>query len=186
LSEFGDDDYHNGLRRFLDALDEIPGTDEDSRELASLAALGPLVGHLHSEEGWQQRPECRSAPLRGPLVITGMPRTGTTALHKLLSADPRFQVLESWLIPAPRVRPPRDTWDTDPQFQMAEAQAAQIPPEMKAAHFTAPDEADECLVVLAQSFVSNLFGSTLPIPSYDEWMLQLRSRKIGVDRRFPM
>ena len=100
-----------------------------------------------------------------------MPRTGTTALHKLLSTDPRFQVLESWLIPAPRVRPPCDTWDTDPQFQMAQAQAAQIPPEFKAAHFTAPDEADECLVVLAQSFVSNLFGSTLPIPSYDEWML---------------
>ena len=104
-------------------------------------------------------------------MITGIPRTGTTALHKLLSTDPRFQVLESWLIPAPRVRPPRDTWDTDPQFQMAQAQAAQMPPEFKAAHFTAPDEADECLVVLAQSFVSNLFGSTLPIPSYDEWML---------------
>ena len=80
-------------------------------------------------------------------------------------------MLESWLIPAPRVRPPRDTWETDPQFQMAQAQAEQIPPEFKAAHFTAPDEADECLVVLAQSFVSNLFGSTLPIPSYDEWML---------------
>ena len=113
----------------------------------------------------------------GPVVITGIPRTGTTALHKLLSTDPRFQVLESWLIPAPRVRPARDTWDTDPQFQMAQAQAAQIPPEFKAAHFTAPDEADECLVVLAQSFVSNLFGSTLPIPSYDEWMLDQDMRR---------
>ena len=80
-------------------------------------------------------------------------------------------MLESWLIPAPGVRPPRDTWATDPQFQTAQAQAAQIPPELKAAHFTAPDEADECLVVLAQSFVTNLFGSTLPVPSYDEWML---------------
>ena len=101
-----------------------------------------------------------------------MPRTGTTALHKLLSTDPRFQVLESWLIPAPRVRPPRGHVGRPiPQFQMAQAQAEQIPPEFKAAHFTAPDEADECLVVLAQSFVSNLFGSTLPIPSYDDWML---------------
>jgi hypothetical protein len=171
LSEFGDDGYHDGLRRFLDAVDEIPVPSEDIRAMAALAALGPLVGRLHSELGWKDRPDCRAAPLRGPLVITGIPRTGTTALHKLLSTDPRFQVLESWLIPAPRVRPPIDTWDTDPQFQMAQAQAAQIPPELKAAHFTAPDEADECLVVLAQSFVSNLFGSTLPIPSYDEWML---------------
>ena len=169
LSDFGDDAYHEGLHRFIDAVEEIP--DADVRAIAAEAAVGPLVGRLHSEAGWKERPACLSQPVPSALLITGIPRTGTTALHKLLSSDLQFQVLESWLIPTPRVRPPRHTWATDPIFAAAQAAAAQVPPEFRAAHYTAPEEADECLVLLAQSFVTNLFGSTLPIPAYDEWMM---------------
>ena len=62
LTDFGDDDYHDGLRRFLDAVEEIPVTDENVREMAALAALGPLIGRLHSEQGWKDRPECLLDP----------------------------------------------------------------------------------------------------------------------------
>jgi hypothetical protein len=169
LSDFGDDGYQEGLRQFLAAAEEIP--DADTRQMAAEAAVGPLAGRLHSEAGWKQRPDCLSDPVPSVVLITGIPRTGTTALHKLLATDARFQVVESWLIPAPGVRPPRETWATDPRYEAAVVAAAQLPPEFRTAHFTAPDEADECLAVLAQSFVTNLFGSTLPIPAYDEWML---------------
>ena len=49
------------------------------------------------------------------LLVTGLPRTGTTALHKLLSMDSQFQGLEQWLIGSPMPRPPpRRTPTQDP------------------------------------------------------------------------
>lgn len=43
------------------------------------------------------------------VFITGLPRTGTTAWHRLLNADPAHQWLEMWLAEATR---PRQPWST--------------------------------------------------------------------------
>ena len=117
LSDFGKDDYRTGLEVLLAAIEETPGLAEQQRSAVGGIALGPLVGRLHSEEGWRRRPDCLEDPLRQPVVITAMPRTGTTLLHKLLSVGERFQVLESWLIGRPMVRPPREVWDSHPAYQ---------------------------------------------------------------------
>ncbi|MFV8817895.1 sulfotransferase family protein [Haliea sp. E17] len=41
-------------------------------------------------------PEVGAAPIEKPLVVAGMPRSGTTHLLKLLSADPQFRTLQRW------------------------------------------------------------------------------------------
>jgi len=66
--------------------------------------IGVLKARLHTEEGWKTNPEYRSVDIR-PLVITAMPRSGTSALHRLLAVDPQFQGLQRWLAAAPMVRP---------------------------------------------------------------------------------
>ena len=101
-----------------------------------------------------------------------MPRTGTTALHKLLSMDTQFQGLEHWLTESPMVRPPRASWASNPAFQASVAALEayfKIMPEMRKAHDIVADEVDECLEVLRQSFISNRFGATVFVPSYDDW-----------------
>ena len=171
LDDFGADDYREGLERLVSAVTAIPGPDRDAVEgLAAALVLPPLVGRLHSERGWSEFPRCRDQVLLPPLLVTGMPRTGTTALHKLLSVDPQFQVIESWLISAPKPRPPRDAWADDPAFRAACARADAIPDGLRAAHFTEPHEADECLALMAQSFVSNQWGSSHGLPEYDAWV----------------
>ena len=47
-----------------------------------------------------------------------------------------------------------------------------MPQEIKATHFAEPHEAEECLAPMAQSFVTNMFGSSLPVPGYDEWFFE--------------
>src|SRR4030088_2143717 len=68
---------------------------------------GALVARLLSEAAWKACPEYAGAGIERPIFVTGLPRTGTTALHRLLTADPSHQGLEMWLTPAPRPRPPR-------------------------------------------------------------------------------
>jgi hypothetical protein len=44
------------------------------------------------------------------VVITGVPRTGTTALHRLMAVDAAFQGLQTWLLDSPMPRPPMRRW----------------------------------------------------------------------------
>jgi hypothetical protein len=105
-------------------------------------------------------------------VITGVPRTGTTALHRLMAVDRRFQGLQTWLLDSPMPRPPIETWRDYPQFQKTvatlEAQYAATP-EKRAAHHRAAEEVHECCMVLRQSFVSNLWNCAWSAATYDAW-----------------
>jgi len=168
LSDFGPQDYREALRRLLAAYDSEVRFTEIGRQFAIGGIVGTLVQRLLSEEGWKRRPGCRSRPIRRPLVITGIPRTGTTALHKLLAMDPQFQGLEHWLTESPMVRPPRHTWASNPAYLSSVAGLEaffRMMPEMRKAHDIVADEVEECLDVLRQSFVSNRFGSSAYIPS---------------------
>ena len=109
LTDFGPPDYHEGLRRVLTSFDEdVPFTPE-GREQAFVALVRTLVARLHVQEGWRCHPGYVAERIVRPMVITGLPRTGSTALHKLLSMDPQFQGVEMWLSNTPMVRPPSET-----------------------------------------------------------------------------
>jgi hypothetical protein len=172
LSDFGATDYRRGFAELLHALDTDCEFSATGRQFAYGTVLGTLTARLHAEEGWKRHPESRAHVIRKPLVITGVPRTGTTALHKLLSMDPQFQGLEHWLSEAPMVRPPRERWPQIPEYRASVAALEsyfELMPQMRAAHDIVADEVDECLEVLRQDFVSNRFASGMPVPSYEAW-----------------
>lgn len=172
FKDFGGEDYHEGLSVLLGALDGAPALTPLGRELAFGMLLGTLAARLFSEQGWKERPDSRQQAIHRPLVIVGVPRTGTTALHKLLSLDPQFQGLDHWLSDTPMPRPPRETWPQHPCYQQSAANLRMLfeqVPELRVAHEIAVDEVDECLEVLKQGFVSNRFGSTFDVPDYDQW-----------------
>jgi Sulfotransferase family len=174
LDDFGGEDYLDGLRVLLSALDSDLKLGEVYRERVFGSLAGVLIGRLYAQKGWREHPECLNTAIRRPLIITGMPRTGTTALHKALSMDPQFQGLELWLAQTPMVRPPRAAWASIPEFRNAAAglaAVAEILPIVKTIHDMVADEPDECLNAMVQSFVSIQFGSTLHVPSYHRWFL---------------
>lgn len=174
LSDFGHDDYREGLARVLAACEADLPDDETTRAKAFAFILPGLVGRLHSEAGWRRHPECLADPIDRPLVIAGIPRTGTTALHQLLALDPRFQGLESWIIPNPIVRPPRVEWPAHPLYRAAVAAGKaleQAAPRAAALHRIEAGDVDECLALMMQTFVTNQLPSLLDLPTYDDWYL---------------
>src|SRR3546814_21007935 len=70
-----------------------------------------FVGRLLSQHGFGEHPSYAAVPIERPLFVVGLPRTGTTAIHRLLTADERHQGLELWLSEYPQPRPPRETWE---------------------------------------------------------------------------
>jgi hypothetical protein len=174
LEDFGPEaEYRPGLARLLDALDhDGPRFAPGGREFVFGNLVGVLVARLTTQRGLRDRPDALQRPINRPLVITGVPRTGTTALHKLLSVDPQFQGLERWLTAFPMPRPPRATWAAHPSYQATVAGIEAFfagAPDMRAAHDMVADDVDECLEVLKQNFCSNNYGSTFRVPGYDAW-----------------
>ena len=174
LSDFGTG-YETPLKVLVDAVGTDIRVDERNVRQLSGPIIALLISRLYSEEGWKKRPDCRGRLLRAPLVVTGLPRTGTTALHKLLSIDPQFQGLEQWLIGTPMPRPPRAKWPKVPEFRVAVEQQERFlaaVPQMRVSHEVNADEVDECLNLLAQSFVSHYPSTGLGLPTYDHWWRQ--------------
>ena len=175
LRDFGEPSYRAGLGQLLAACDDGPRFTEMGAQFAIGSVVGTLIARLRAQEGWRQRPDSLRQEITRPLVITGVPRTGTTALHKLLAMDSQFQGLERWLTETPMVRPPRASWEGNPHY-VATLQGLQAffaaAPEMRTAHDMVAGDVDECLEVLRQSVVSNRFASGMYIPLYDHWFQQ--------------
>jgi hypothetical protein len=171
-TDFGGDDYLPGLKVLLQSMDYDPHFSERGRRFAWGLVVGTLRGRAHAIKSMTENPRFDAHSISAPVVITGVPRTGTTALHRLMAVDRRFQGLQTWLLDSPMPRPPIETWANYPEFQKSvaviEAQYAAAP-QQRAAHFLAAEEVHECCMLLRQSFVSNLWSCGWSAPTYDAW-----------------
>jgi hypothetical protein len=170
--DFGPNDYLPGLKVLLQSMDYDPHFSATGRRMAWGMVIDVLRGRAHAIQSMKNTPGFDAHAIRNPVVITGVPRTGTTALHRLMAVDPRFQGLQTWLLDSPMPRPPIDTWQDYPQFRKTaaalEAQYAAAP-KKRAAHYRAAEEVHECCMVLRQSFVSNLWNCAWSAATYDAW-----------------
>lgn len=171
LSDFGDPAFREGLDLLLSdirALDLAPvciqtsayriGQSLDTRALAV--------------KGLKERPDVLGRPIVQPIIIAGLVRSGTTALHLLLSLDPQFQGPEHWLTVYPMPRPPRDTWADIPAYisQKATLDAfLAASPEAADDHMMTAEGIEESLFILGSSFSSNMWPSMWNVPNYDRW-----------------
>ncbi len=172
LEDFGDGAFLAHLRVLLRAYDEESRLNPFGRWMVNQEIAGILKSRLSVEEGWKRRPEVLAEPLRRPIFILGLPRTGTTALHQLLAEDPDNQMLEYWLAAAPGPRPPREQWKGDPRYKQAVFGLKLVyflDPGLKAIHLLTADGPDECRHLFLQSFLDHTFDSNATIPTYTKW-----------------
>lgn len=173
LDDFGQQDYLEGLRVLLASLEEEAGLTQAGVEQARAELTEILVGRLLSERGWADHPEYADVPVERPVFITGMPRTATTALHRLLTVDPAHQGLPMWLGMAPRPRPPRSEWADDPYFRQLDGEIGAFVAERPGylgVHHTAAAEVDECWLLMRQSLTTFFLEFSYHVPAYAEWL----------------
>jgi hypothetical protein len=170
--DFGDPSYLEGLRVLLRAYDAEARFNDYGRVAARANLVNLLGRRLHAEAMWRQRPELLAHEIRRPIVICGLIRTGSTALHYLLGRDPGLQSLEYWLAESPQPRPPREEWDAHPDFRASVAEIEAMyaaDPSLKAIHFMMADGPEECRHLMAQHFTDDSFEVNASVPSYSAW-----------------
>jgi hypothetical protein len=175
LDDFGsdDDDYREALGVLLDSYQRDADLTELGSKMQRFFVRNALVARLVSEAAFKQYPQHVDVPIERPIFVTGLPRTGTTAIHRLLTADPRHQGLELWLAEFPQPRPPRETWSQNPVFQQLDAQFSKAHaenPDYTGLHYMTADEVEECWQLLRQSLHSVSYETLAHIPTYAQWL----------------
>lgn len=175
LDDFGsdEDNYLEALSVLLDSYRREADFTALGSKMSRFFLRNALVARLLSEASWKQHPAHAVVQITAPIFVTGLPRTGTTALHRLLCGDPRHQGLELWLAEFPQPRPPRETWPQNPVFVELESRfkkAHTENPDYTGLHYMTADEVEECWQLLRQSVHSVSYETLAHVPGYAAWL----------------
>ncbi len=173
LEDFGDESFLEPLRILVESINEEARLNPVGRQIIEGRIVGVLTDKLVTEQAIRTHPEILDIPVRAPIVIAGLARTGTTMLHRLIAKDPRIRSLASWeaMNPAPRkqVRPGKK----DPRFAKAAMSARGLQymsPGFFAIHPAEPDAPEEDVILLEQSFMTTTPEAMMRVPSYAMWL----------------
>ena len=176
LSDFGGTAHEEGLRLLVDDLaSPEAGLTPVGNYFHRAEVKSALVGRLLTEARFTEFPEHRDVAIARPIFVVGLPRTGTTALHRLLCADPAHQGLEAWLTEFPQPRPPRSTWEEDPVFAAMQAAFQRhhvTAPEFMGIHYMDATSVEECWRLLRQTGKSISYESLANVPRYSAWLAE--------------
>jgi len=174
LDDFGPDDYRERLDVYLAALHEIdgmhgPGIVNFFGQLSQWLKNRLLLTDLLT-----RHPEIRDIELLPPVVIAGLPRTGTTHLHNLLAAGPTFRTLPYWESFEPFPLPAEEGIEPDPRaarMDVAVTVMNTLMPHFALMHEMTTEHVHEEIQLLANDF-STMFMETLAyVPRWTDYYL---------------
>jgi hypothetical protein len=177
LDDLGPDSWTAGLQILVETLETAPEITPEGRDDLYRQFVDALSNRLRVVDFVATHPEVTSEQVERPLVILGLPRTGTTAASYLLDQDPARRSLLNW--EASDSVPPAapGTLRSDPRCVAKKAVLDEFAAELQAARFPIPhwEEADgptECTFVHNQDFKAFLWEAFMPNSAYSDWLLE--------------
>jgi Sulfotransferase family len=176
LSDFGDDRFGEPLDVLCMAFRTEAGLSGPGLVSNHALFVQLLSNRLLIEDLLRRHPEIHDVRIEAPIVVCGLPRTGTTHLHNLMAADPALRSLPYWesLEPvlADRERPAPG--EPDPRLARTEAALDFINsamPYFKRMHEMTVDHVHEEIQLLAIDFSTMLFETTAAMPTWRDYYL---------------
>jgi len=168
LEDFGDPHYREGLTRLIESAEYDARLHLIGRKVMSALITVFLVNRLLLAETRRRRPEIFRTSLLPPLVILGLPRSGTTFLHGMLALDPANRSIPAWqtMRPIANGEPDRRRqtyhWENKTQSLLI--------PKLGSMHYSRTDTPEECVILLGTTFVSAIFSTCAPVYGYQDWL----------------
>jgi hypothetical protein len=172
LDDFGDPSFREGLDVLCRSLESEAGLSALGRQLLHQKFVELLVNRLRIEDYFHRFPEIENESIAAPVVIVGLPRTGTTLLHRLLSYDRQFYSMAWWETRYPVPFPDESPQAPQQRIERARGEVQvmiEAMPKLLAIHPMSADEADEEVMLMEHSFISAM-DSYANVPSYLDWI----------------
>ncbi|QEY64432.1 sulfotransferase [Metapseudomonas lalkuanensis] len=172
LDDFGPGDYRQALAVLADALHTEARLSAQGRVLLREKLVAQLVNRLVIEAHCKRHPEILQQPIDDPLVIVGLPRTGTTLLQRLLSVDPQFSKAQWWETRYPAPLEGETLERPQVRIERARAEVAamiECVPQILAIHPLDAEQPDEEFMLMEHSFLCAM-DSYVNVPAYTAWL----------------
>ncbi len=173
-TRFGDWDFDEPLERLLKSYHDEARLTTLGRITVRELLVSLLENLLRMEDERVASRAIEQQQIAAPVFIVGLPRTGTTHLHGMISQDPANRAPATWevMYPAARVGTQQEI---DRARAMTDARlgwANRLAPEFMRIHPIASDLPQECIAITAQVFMSIQFHTTHNVASYQDWFEQ--------------
>lgn len=176
LSDFGAEDFRERLSVWCQAIEEDANASAVTRANLYQMMVRYAATRLRVEDLIRQHPEILDIEIERPIIVAGLPRSGTTHLLGLLSADTRLRSLPWWEaiapVPAPDELPTAE--DPNPRWTKAEhgwRMMESILPYMAIMHEFSPDHISEDIELQALDFSSYLIEWLAMVPRWRDYYL---------------
>jgi Sulfotransferase family len=176
LTDFGADDFRPRLDIWLQAIDEDANLTALGRKTLFDMTVRFAATRLRIEDMVRRHPEILDIVIDRPIIVAGLPRSGTTHMLGLLSADPRLRSLPWWEANAPVPTDADAPTANDPNPRWTRSQAGWeayqgLLPHMKIMHEFSPDHVSEDIELQALDFSSYLIEWLAYVPRWRDYYL---------------
>ena len=173
LSDLGEPLFFEGLNRLIDSINNEANLNEIGIQAQPIRIQGLLINRLRFEEDLKKFPEILDQEIIAPIVIVGLPRTGSTMTHRLLASDPNHTAMLWWEGRYPALLPGEKRGDIETRMELGKAEVDAVvaaSPEALDIHPWDYKGADEEILLLEHNFLSTVPESFMALPSYSEWI----------------
>jgi hypothetical protein len=173
LTDFGDELWREPFQVLVKALEEEARLTLMGRLMARNDIILWLSTRLQVTDLLKAHPQILDEQVITPMVIVGLPRSGTSILFELLAQDPEVGVPLMWEALQPCPPPEAASYDSDPRIEMADklfTQWNRVAPEFASMHEMRGDIPAECGLLMAGTFISDHNASLHQTPSYSMWL----------------
>ena len=173
LSDLGEPLFFEGLNRLIDSINNEANLNEIGIQAQPIRIQGLLTNRLRFEEDLKKFPEILDQEIIAPIVIVGLPRTGSTMTHRLLASDPNHTAMLWWEGRYPALLPGEKRGDIEARMELGKAEVDAVvaaSPEALDIHPWDYKGADEEILLLEHNFLSTVPESFMALPSYSKWI----------------
>lgn len=179
LSDFGDLSFKKGLEIMVQDLNTTANLHEGGKIGQAYGIVRMLSNRLRYLDDVKKHPEIRDEKIIAPIVIAGLPRTGTSKLQRVMSGDPGVQRLEMWKLMNPAPFPGEEPGNPVERIAFAkgveEVFRTQFPGWM-ARHPMEAEQPDEELFIMEMSLECTVSAMVARMPNFREYTMQVDPR----------
>lgn len=173
LSDFGAEDFRDRLNVWLKAVDEDHGLGLLGRATAFDEMVRYAVARLQLEQLVKDHPEIEDVKIDRPIIVAGLPRSGTTHLVNILASDPRLRSMQLWesMMPFPLPGEQDGPPERSPRYLQTQEMwkvFGQILKHMPAMHEMEPDHVHEDIELQGLDFTTYLLEWRARVPRWTE------------------